>query len=231
MARAKKFALFFSICLSDAFSHYHQSRRRSSIKATKGGKDDSDSGWSDNENDSAPPPQPPKPVQRHGSFKPAVNKPPDKSKPPPVAVKTNPITLAGKQAPSEVASTLSQPGMISEPAVINETVVVSGPTNGVFSREAELEKQLEKTHSELIAARREKVALEKSVSELQDRLTLAETNGNMAVSTKQDSIGTMEANIRRGEREKDLEKQLVKVKKEKDKALRLIISLIGKVIK
>lgn len=128
----------------------------------------------------------------------------------------------------------------SEPAVATSEVVAAAPgqaessapalTTGVFSREAELEKQLEKTHSELIAVRREKSALEASVSELQDRLTEAETNGTSAMALKQDNIGTMEANIRRGEREKDLEKQLVKVKREKDKALRLIISLIGKVM-
>lgn len=167
-------------------------------------------------------------MQRNSSFKPAVNKPPDKSKPPPAAVKTNPMTLAGKkESPSDSGAPISSPPE-TVPADL-PPAPSGGATVGVFSREAELEKQLEKTHSELIAARREKMALEKSVSELQDRLTLAETSGITAMSLQQDNIGTMEANMRRGEREKDLEKQLVKVKKEKDKALRLLISLIGKV--
>lgn len=218
-----------------------QSRRRSLSKGgAKKDRDDSDSGWSDNENDSAQPPPVSKPIQRNSSWKPAVNKPPEKSKPPPAAVKTNPVTLASRKSSIEGSSataaadsvrthtaTAAAQGPSTESA---HTPVPSndGPTTGVFSREAELEAQLEKTHSELIAARREKAALEKSVLELQDRLTMAETHGSSTLSMEQGKIGTMEANIRRGEREKDLEKQLVKVKKEKDKALRLLISLIGK---
>jgi hypothetical protein len=99
-----------------------------------------------------------------------------------------------------------------------------------LSREAELDAAAGRGRSELIAARREKAALEVSVQALQDRLTLAETSGRgTGVSPLGTGIGTMEANIRRGEREKDLEKQLVRAKKDKDKALRLLISLIGKV--
>jgi hypothetical protein len=203
-----------------------QSRRRSISKAgPKGGKDDSDSGWSDNENEQPAPPPAAKPLQRNASWKPAVNKPPEKSKPPPMAVKTNPMTLGSRKSSMEPSH--HEAG--AEPAVVVAAAAAEGPAVGSLSREAELEAQLEKTHSELIAARREKSALEKSVLELQDRLTMAETNGSSSMSLKQDNIGTMEANIRRGEREKDLEKQLVKVKKEKDKALKLLIGLIGKV--
>ena len=202
------------------------------------GKDDSDSGWSDNELEQLPPPPANKQLQRNSSFKPVINRPPDKSKPPPAAVVTNPAILANKSinidsedltfAHSHSENSTSQVDNNTN-SVVSNTFVPS-KESGVFSREAELEKQLEKTHSELIAARREKSALEKSVLELQDRLTLAETNASSTVSMKHDNIGTVDSNIRRGEREKDLEKQLVKVKKEKDKALRLLISLIGKVL-
>jgi hypothetical protein len=64
--------------------------------------------------------------------------------------------------------------------------------------------------------------------ELQQRLTAAETgHGHSARSPEK--IGSMEASIKRGEREKELEKQLLKAKRDKDKALKLIIHIIGKV--
>ena len=212
-------AILLSAYIISCNANILQSRRRS---LTKKGKDDSDSGWSDNENEPSQAPPVAKPTtQRTGSFKPAISKPPEHSKPPPAAVKTNPLTLGRKSSIEGSHGSAENVDLEDSP---------SAPTTGVFSREAELESQLEKTHSELIAARREKTALEKSVVELQDRLTMAETSGSSSIMLSQDKIGTLEANIRRGEREKDLEKQLVKVKKEKDKALRLVISLIGKVL-
>lgn len=52
-------------------------------------------------------------------------------------------------------------------------------------------------------------------------------NGGEEVKA-QTAAGVQEA-MRRGEREKDLEKQLVKAKRDKDKSLKLLIQLIGKV--
>jgi hypothetical protein len=42
-------------------------------------------------------------------------------------------------------------------------------------------------------------------------------------------LNALHANMRRGEREKELENHLVKATKDKEKALKLVIALIGKV--
>lgn len=57
---------------------------------------------------------------------------------------------------------------------------------------------------------------------------MVETSGSAPMNTAT-NIGSVESAMRRSEREKDLEKQLVKAKKDKDKALKLLIQLIGKV--
>ncbi|CAE7471756.1 unnamed protein product, partial [Symbiodinium microadriaticum] len=98
---------------------------------------------------------------------------------------------------------------------------------GALAREAELENQLERTYADIVNLKHEKNALKLSVKELQSRLTAAETNGS-APTASSTNIGSVEAAMRRSEREKDLEKQLVKAKKDKDKALKLLIQLIGK---
>ena len=76
----------------------------------------------------------------------------------------------------------------------------------MLAREADLEKQLEKAHSDLVAMKHEKNTLNMSIKELQDRLTRKETEGPAKSSLS--NIGTVEEAMRRGEREKDLEKQV-----------------------
>lgn len=101
---------------------------------------------------------------------------------------------------------------------------------------------MEKAHNDLVAMKHEKNTLNMSIKELQDRLTRKETEG--PAKSALSNIGTVEEAMRRGEREKDLEKQvfstrdifvlmtaqLVKAKRDKDKALKLLIQLIGKVL-
>lgn len=93
-----------------------------------------------------------------------------------------------------------------------------------------LEEQLERAHASIVTLKHDKNALKLSIRELQTRLTNAQVhkkNGGDEVKM-QTAAGVQEA-MKRGEREKDLEKQLIKSKKDKDKALKLLIQLIGKV--
>jgi hypothetical protein len=105
----------------------------------------------------------------------------------------------------------------------------SNPSSGLL-REAVLEEQLERAHASIVTLKHDKNALKLSIKELQIRLTnaqVAKKNGTGEVKA-QTAAGVQEA-MMRGEREKDLEKQLIKAKKDKDKSLKLLIQLIGKV--
>ena len=66
--------------------------------------------------------------------------------------------------------------------------------------------QLEKAHHDLVAMKHEKNTLNLSIKELQDRLTKKEIEGPARAAVS--NIGTVEEAMRRGEREKDLEKQV-----------------------
>lgn len=228
-----------------------QMTRRKSVKAVPG----DDDGWSDGDEDNnkaALPPPPasaaatPSATTMKPAFKPAVNKPPEKTKPPPVKgvggaqMKRDSMnepasgTGGGERGPTEPVTSSSSfeqpaeaPVATAAAAPVAAPPAKENPTVGAFSREAELEKQLEKTHQDLIAMRREKQALEQSVEELQQRLTAAETDHGHS-SRSPEKIGSVESSIKRGEREKELEKQLLKAKRDKDKALKLIIHVIGK---
>lgn len=253
----------------------------SRVKKNAGG-DDSDSGWSDADDEPGALPPPPAvaqpPPTRNTSLKPAVTKAPPTSKPPPKRLGFQEDTVGSRsESPATDATVESNmppapPPETSEPTP-NESNEDAGPPSpkidtkppekvstgnkitdmeieleelrlklqraetklaqhekgvGALAREAELENQLEKAHSDLIKMKHEKNALKLSVKELQNRLTQAETGGNTPAATSSNNIGTVEAAMRRSEREKDLEKQLVKAKKDKDKALKLVIQLIGK---
>ena len=92
-----------------------------------------------------------------------------------------------------------------------------------------LEEQLERAHASIVTLKHDKNALKLSIRELQTRLTNAQVhkkNGGEEAKA-QTAAGVQEA-MKRGEREKDLEKQLIKAKKDKDKSLKLLIQLIGK---
>ena len=105
-----------------------------------------------------------------------------------------------------------------------------GAPSSILLREAVLEEQLERAHASIVTLKHDKNALKLSIRELQTRLTNAQVhkkNGGDEVKS-QTAAGVQEA-MMRGEREKGLEKQLIKSKKDKDKALKLLIQLIGKV--
>ena len=116
-------------------------------------------------------------------------------------------------------------------------------------REAVLEEQLERAHETIVTLKHDKNALKLSIKELQTRLTNAEVHKkNGGDDLKHQTASNVHEAMKRGEREKDLEKQvshllrlavvplklkykiqLIKAKKDKDKALKLLIQLIGKV--
>lgn len=105
-----------------------------------------------------------------------------------------------------------------------------GNPSSALLREAVLEEQLERAHATIVTLKHDKNALKLSIKELQIRLTNAQVlkkNGGDEIKA-QTEAGVLEA-MKRGEREKDLERQLIKAKKDKDKALKLLIQLIGKV--
>lgn len=102
----------------------------------------------------------------------------------------------------------------------------AGPV-GSSSREVTLEKDLDYAHTLIAVMKKERKALEQSVNELQNRLTAAET-ANAAAKAPSSDVTSLEATLMRGELQKKLEMQLLKAKDDKDKAIRLIIHLIGK---
>lgn len=65
----------------------------------------------------------------------------------------------------------------------------------------------DQAHNDITVLKHEKNALKLSVRELQQRLTQAETSGQAPI-TQSTNIGTVEAAMKRSEREKDLEKQV-----------------------
>ena len=116
-------------------------------------------------------------------------------------------------------------------------------------REAELENELEECYKNVHRLKQDKSLLELSVQELQSQLTKLGSSrtqdlsssqkglndifsrnktpvkGSMGIQASQSSI---EDALKLGEREKKLELMLTKTKEEKDKAVRLIIEIIGK---
>lgn len=94
-------------------------------------------------------------------------------------------------------------------------------------REAELEKELDKSYDRINTLKSENSSLHDSVKALQIRLTLAETKSNEIIS-KPIIPMIPEKDIKNMERMKEMEKQLLKMKEDKDKVIRLIILLIGK---
>lgn len=105
----------------------------------------------------------------------------------------------------------------------------AGHSSSMLLREAVLEEQLERAHETIVTLKHDKNALKLSIKELQTRLTNAEVHKkNGGDDLKQQTASNVHEAMKRGEREKDLEKQLIKAKKDKDKALKLLIQLIGK---
>jgi hypothetical protein len=78
---------------------------------------------------------------------------------------------------------------------------------------ADLKKKLERAENRL---------------ELQQRVTNKNSTAALSNAVRAASAAEMETALRRGEREKELEVQYLKVKADKDKALKLLIQLIGK---
>ena len=103
----------------------------------------------------------------------------------------------------------------------------------------QLERDLEEAHKRIIDLRADKASLESSVKELQTRLTQEQSrNGTSSSSNSSNSksnhtnASSMAAALRdaqqRGEREKELQTLLIRTKTDKDKAIKVIINLIGK---
>jgi len=104
-----------------------------------------------------------------------------------------------------------------------------GNTSNGLLREAVLEEQLERAHATIVTLKHDKNALKLSIKELQIRLTNAQVSKkNGGEEVKSQTAAAVQEAMKRGEREKDLEKQLIKAKKDKDKSLKLLIQLIGK---
>jgi len=103
---------------------------------------------------------------------------------------------------------------------------------GNMKRELEIEKELEDMYRKAYKLKLEKQALEVSVQELQSRLTNVESShiGTSSAYQKSNHVdsNSIEVAILKGEREKRLENMLQKTKKDKDKAVRFIIDMIGK---
>lgn len=97
-------------------------------------------------------------------------------------------------------------------------------------REVELEKELEMANERFSALKAEKALLEKSNKALRTQLTYLGINHDNKVAMKESIIDAsqVESAARRADKMKELESLLVKAKKDKDKAVRLIILLIGK---
>ena len=98
---------------------------------------------------------------------------------------------------------------------------------GSKAREAELEKELDTAYERVNSLKSENGSLQDSVKALHIRLTLAETKNN-EVLTIPIIPKVLENDVKSMERMKEMEKQLLKMKEEKDKVIRLIILLIGK---
>jgi len=100
---------------------------------------------------------------------------------------------------------------------------------GALSRETELEKDLEAAQNKCMNLRHEKKSLEMTIRELQMRLTEADSAQLMAAGSSLMMADSLSPAARQNRpREKDLEEQLVKAKKDKDKAIRVLIQIIGK---
>jgi hypothetical protein len=90
-----------------------------------------------------------------------------------------------------------------------------------------LENELQEALNQIAVLKQDKQTMQTSIEELQSKLTQAETANAANASSSVDNM-TMEALLKKGKREKLLESHLVKAKKDKDKAVKIIIQLIGK---
>jgi hypothetical protein len=106
---------------------------------------------------------------------------------------------------------------------------------GSLSREVALEKELDEAHEKLLSLRQDKTTLEASVRELQSRLASMDHGMDAGHSSFKSrtpfadaASSEVDSALKRSEREKDLEMMLLKTKKDKDKAIRIIVQIIGK---
>lgn len=96
------------------------------------------------------------------------------------------------------------------------------------SREIELGKELDSAYVRINKMKTEKLSLEQSVKALQARLSLAESKLEAANYSSNQSIMQLDTAFKKGDRESDLEAQLISTKRDKDKAIKLVVLLIGK---
>jgi len=97
------------------------------------------------------------------------------------------------------------------------------------AREVELEKELETANERFSALKSEKLLLEKSNKALRTQLTYLGINQEAKLTSDSTTDAAQVENAaRKAERTRELEAQLIKAKKDKDKAIKLIILLIGK---
>ena len=106
------------------------------------------------------------------------------------------------------------------------TKSAAGPSM-IQGREAELGKELDTAYGRINILKEEKHTLEASIKALHARLGIAEGKIEAASKVHISNILSVDS-LKRNEREQDLEKQLVKARKDKDKAIKLIILLVGK---
>jgi hypothetical protein len=96
------------------------------------------------------------------------------------------------------------------------------------SRESELGRELDSAYNRINELKGEKMQLESSIKALTVRLTLTESKLEATVQKQSNSVLNFESTFKKSDREATLETQLVKAKRDKDKAVRLVILLIGK---
>lgn len=100
----------------------------------------------------------------------------------------------------------------------------------------ETEEELKDAHKRVLEIKAEKVALMHSVEELQRMLTLEQQKvremeqGLAGLSRGPGDVPlvSVEHSVKRSERERELEMQLIKAKREKEKAVRLVVTLLGR---
>ncbi len=96
------------------------------------------------------------------------------------------------------------------------------------TREAELGRELDTAYNRINELKGEKMQLESSIKALTVRLTLTESKLEATSQKQNNSVLSFESTFKKSDRETTLETQLVKAKRDKDKAVRLVILLIGK---
>lgn len=103
---------------------------------------------------------------------------------------------------------------------------------GVLSREVEMENELREAQDRINVMKIEKNRLDQSVKELHARLVELESaspsKASLIGNSSHSDIVSMELALKRGEKEKHLENALQRTKAEKDKAIRVIVQIVGK---